>query len=420
MSGPLEFYGAQTDVRLVHVFAEGGKSRRIANDPGRTPRENASWLASDALELKLGHTAVRPFHSVALISPRMVFWHHCRGRPALRILGRQSVTIPVIPTMSKTLSLAHLSIEPGQRTRGLVPVEVKGQTVQLPVFLINGIRPGPRLVVTAGIHGAEYPCVEAAIRLGRSIDPEALSGQLIIVPSANPVAFRARSIYVTPPDGLNLNRQFPGDPEGSFTQVWADWLFRNVITVGDMYIDMHGGDMIEALIPFVAITLTGNPAVNETAERMARAYGIRAFLAKEGVGPIGGTTTGSAAVSNVPALLTEAGGQGVWHESEVDILQDGVRRVMTEFDMYAGIDDPGEEAERLGGWDWLRADVDGLFYPSVAIGDQVERGQRVGEIKDIFGETLRTYDAPVGGEVLFLVTSLAMNAGDPLMSIAWK
>lgn len=322
--------------------------------------------------------------------------------------------------MSRTLSLAHISAEPGNSTHGFVDVEVKGQTVRVPVFLINGAHPGPRLVVTAGIHGGEYPCVEAAIRLGRSIDASALKGQMIVVPSANPVAFKARSIYITPPDGLNLNRQFPGDPDGSFTRVWADWLFRNVITAGDMYIDMHGGDMIEALVPFVAITLTGDEAVDSTAERMARAYGIRAFLAKEGVGPIGGTTTGSAAVAGVPALLTEAGGQGVWHESEVDILQDGVRRVMAEFDMYPAIDAPGEKAERLGGWDWLRADVDGLFYPSVEIGEQVEKGQRVGEIKDVFGESLRTYGAPVGGEVLFLVTSLAMNEGDPLMSIAWK
>ena len=322
--------------------------------------------------------------------------------------------------MSSTLTLSHLSVEPGHATHGLVPVSVAGIDVQVPVFLINGAQEGPRLVVTAGIHGGEYPCVEAAIRLGRTIDPAGLAGQMIVVPSANPVAFKARSIYITPPDGLNLNRQFPGDPDGSFTRAWADWLFRNVITAGDMYIDMHGGDMIEALVPFVAITVVGNAEVDATAERMARSYGIRAFLAKQGTGPIGGTTTGSAAEAGVPALLTEAGGQGVWHESEVAILHDGVRRVLSEFNMYAAIDDAGETAQRLGGWDWLRADVDGLFYPTVGIGDRVREGQLVGAIKDIFGETLREYHAPVGGEVLFLVTSLAMNQGDPLMSIAWE
>ena len=321
--------------------------------------------------------------------------------------------------MSAALSLAQLSVEPGHATHGFVTQTIKGIKIKMPVFLINGARPGPRLVVTAGIHGGEYPCVEAAVRLGRTIDPAQLAGQMIVVPSANPVAFRARSIYITPPDGLNLNRQFPGDPNGSFTQVWADWLFRNVITAGDMYIDMHGGDMIEALVPFVAITLTDNGPVNEVAERMANVYGIRAFLAKLGTGPVGGTTTGSAAFANVPALLTEAGGQGVWNEDEVAILYDGVRRVMADFDMYEGISNPGEKAQRLGGWDWLRADVDGLFYPAVGIGDRAEKGQHVGTIKDIFGETLREYHAPVSGEVLFLVTSLAMNTGDPLMSIAW-
>ncbi|MDA0684720.1 MAG: succinylglutamate desuccinylase/aspartoacylase family protein [Bacteroidetes bacterium] len=322
--------------------------------------------------------------------------------------------------MSDMLQFNELSAAPGTTTRGWITRDITGIEVKMPVYLVNGSMPGPKLVVTAGIHGGEYPCVEAATRLGRDVDPTKLRGQMIIVPSANPVAFKARSIYITPPDGLNLNRQFPGDPNGTFTQQWADWLFQNVITAGDMYIDMHGGDMIEALVPFVAITTTDNEAANETAEKMARAYGIRAMLVKEGAGPIGGTTTASAAQAGVPALLTEAGGQGVWHEHEVDILQDGMRRVMSAFDMYEAINDPGETAQRLGGWEWLRAEVDGLFYPTVGIGDMVEKGQDMGNICDIFGEELQSSTSPVSGEILFLVTSLAMNSGDPLMAIAYE
>ncbi|NNE69115.1 MAG: succinylglutamate desuccinylase [Rhodothermales bacterium] len=319
-----------------------------------------------------------------------------------------------------TFTFTSHSVRPGQKDHGFVEIEIRGIIVKLPVYLINGAEEGPTLVVTAGIHGGEYPCVEAATRLGQSIDPTKLKGRMLIVPSANPIAFKARSIYVTPVDGLNLNRQFPGDPEGTFTRAWAAWLFRNVISRGDLYIDMHGGDMIEALVPFVSFNLTGNEAVDRTARRMAEAYGIRAMLVKRDTGGLAGTTYAAAARDGIPALLTEAGGQGVWNEDEVDILQSGVRRVMTEFEMYEPVDDPGETAVELGGWEWLRSAHEGLFYPSVSVGDHVTEGQFVGRVADIFGETLQEAHAPVSGEVLFLVTSLAINDDDPLMAIAYS
>ena len=317
------------------------------------------------------------------------------------------------------LSVATLQAAPGERTAARTTIEVTGVDVHLPVFLNNGAHPGPTFVLTAGIHGGEYPCVEAAARLGRTLDPSALHGQVIIVPSANPIAFAARSIYITPIDGKNLNREFPGDPDGTFTQAWAAWLFDNVICQAEFYVDMHGGDMIEALVPFVSYNLTGDAQVDAHARKMAHVYGIRAVLVKDNPGGLAGTTYAAAARAGIPALLSEAGGQGVWDEASVDILQSGVRRVMAAFDMYPPLADPGEAPEVLAGWSWLRSDVDGLFYPTVQVGDHVEKGQDLGRVADIFGSTLQTMEAPVSGEILFLVTSLAMNTGDPLMAIAY-
>jgi predicted deacylase len=322
-------------------------------------------------------------------------------------------------SLNSNLSLSDLIAEPGTKVAAKTTINIQGVDVHLPVYLINGSEAGPTLVVTAGIHGGEYPCVEAATRLGQLIEPQQLKGRMIIIPSANPVAFKARSIYITPVDGLNLNRQFPGDENDTFTRAWAAWLFNNVMKQADMYIDMHGGDMIEALIPFVSYNITGNPAVDDTASAMADSYGIRAVLVKNDPGGLGGTTYAAAAQAGIPALLTEAGGQGVWRESEVDILQSGVRRVMSRFNMYESIPDPGEKAERLSGWSWLTAQEDGLFYPEVSIGDNVVAGQNLGRIADIFGETLQDVVCPASGEILFLVTSLAMNAEDPLMAIAY-
>ena len=318
------------------------------------------------------------------------------------------------------LSVATLQAAPGERTAGVTTVSVAGVDVNLPVFLINGVHPGPTFVLTAGIHGGEYPCVEAAARLGQTMDPELLQGQMIILPSANPVAFAARSIYITPIDGKNLNREFPGDANGTFTQAWAAWLFENVIRQADFYVDMHGGDMIEALVPFVSYNITGDAQVDIQARKMAHAYGIRAILVKDDPGGLAGTTYAAAARAGIPALLTEAGGQGIWDESSVNILQSGVRRTLAMLDMYAPIDDPGEAPEVLSGWSWLTSENDGLFYPTVQVGDHVQTGQDLGRIADIFGYTLQSLTSPVSGEILFLVTSLAMNTDDPLMAIAYR
>lgn len=317
------------------------------------------------------------------------------------------------------LSVADLHAAPGTRTAAHTTLSIQGVEVRLPVILLNGQHPGPTLVVTAGIHGGEYPCVEAAARLGRTLDPAHLHGQLILLPSANPLAFSARSIYITPVDGKNLNRVFPGDPSGTFTEAWAAWLFENVIRQADLYIDMHGGDMIEALVPFVSYNITGNAQVDAQAKKMAHAYGIRAILVRDQPGGLGGTTYAAAARVGIPALLTEAGGQGLLDEPSVVILQSGVRRVMSAFDMYPSITDPGEAPEVFTGWNWLTSNADGLFYPAVHVGEHVEKGQALGHIADIFGTTLQTLEAPVSGEILFLVTSLAMNTGDPLMAIAY-
>jgi uncharacterized protein len=321
--------------------------------------------------------------------------------------------------MNRTvLTLADLSIEPGQRLARMVAIQVAGVEVHLPVYLINGAGPGKTLVLTAGIHGAEYPCVEAALRLGQTLDPASLRGKVIIVPSANPVAFAARSIYVSPPDGKNLNRQFPGEAGGTFSQALAHWLFTHLIRQGDAYIDLHGGDMIEALVPFVMYQLTGQEELDAVSESMALSFGIRHVLRGQRTSGIGGATHVAAANAGVPAILAEAGGQGVWDEESVGILVQGVRRVMATLDMIESAERPGEAPVILPGWSWLRAEANGLFYPSVHIGDRVKAGQDLGRVADFFGVTLQSIQAPQDGIVLFLVTSLAMNAGDPLLAIA--
>jgi predicted deacylase len=316
--------------------------------------------------------------------------------------------------LGELLHIAGLTASPGQKVSEHVSVSVAGIQVRVPLFLINGAHPGPTLVVTAGIHGAEYASIEAALRLGRTLDAGVLRGRVIIAPIANPPAFTARSIYVSPPDGKNLNRQFPGQARGTFSQSLAYWLFEEVIRRADAFVDLHGGDLIEALEPFVIYFHTGDSHVDQVSAELARSFGIHYVI--DGDTP--GSTYGAAAQAGIPGLLAEAGGQGIWTEETANLLHTGVLRIMAHLGMTDALPAPVEPPVMLQRWEWLNSTADGFFYPKIKVGDYVHAGQDLGCVADVSGAALQAVKAPIDGTVLFLVTALAMNSGDPLVAIA--
>ncbi|HEX5827278.1 MAG TPA: succinylglutamate desuccinylase/aspartoacylase family protein, partial [Candidatus Limnocylindrales bacterium] len=289
------------------------------------------------------------------------------------------------------------------------------RTVALPIVLVHGARPGPRLAVTAGIHGAEYVSIAALREVTMGLDPAAVRGSLVAVLTANTDAFAARSIYVNPADGLNLNRQFPGDAGGSASQRLAHWVTTNVIAGSDAFVDMHCGDMNEALVSFTGIEDTGDAAVDARSRALADAYGLRYLL----IGPSPGTTTTAAAALGIPAVLGEVGGQGRWPAEDVALHAAGFRRVLRAAGLVDDApDQPAHATEVLPSEAWMRATTTGYWHPAVEVGERLSAGTVVGEVQDAFGGVLERPQAPMDGVVIFLVTSLAMNTGDPLLALA--
>ena len=235
--------------------------------------------------------------------------------------------------MSKDLlSVGTLSAPRGEKRYGVNEFLVEGQPYRLPMWLINGAGEGPTLVVTGGIHAAEYASIAAALELGRSLDPGNLAGRVIVVPVVNMPAFVARSIYVCPLDGKNPNRVFPGNPQGSATEQIADWVFRNVISQATHYVDLHGGDLIEALVPFTIFFRSGNKRVDEASLEMARVFGIHFLVCSE----TPGSTFCAASVAGIPSILAESGGQGIWTTEDVRHHTDGLNRLMRHLKMTPG------------------------------------------------------------------------------------
>ena len=121
-----------------------------------------------------------------------------------------------------------------------------------PYFAASGAGDGPTLCLIAGIHGAEYPPIEAVIRFCRQLDPAELRGRLVALPVVNLPAFWERTPFVCPRDGKNPNRVFPGDANGTFSEALAHHLFETVIRRGNYLSE----DMLtqENLIEFLTLT----------------------------------------------------------------------------------------------------------------------------------------------------------------------
>ena len=288
---------------------------------------------------------------------------------------------------------------------------------QWPFFAIKGNVSGPTVLITAGIHAAEYTGIEAAIRLGRDTDPQDVRGILIVIPLLNRPGFYERSVYVNPEDGDNLNRLFPGDPKGKWGERFAHRLLTEIVTRCEYAIDLHAGDLIEDLTPFVIYRETGEAALDERIRRMADAYGARWAVKSAPTGERPGSLYALAALNGVASMLAESGGRGLLIEEDVVRHVRGVTNVLRAIGALDGAPERVAPPRVVNSFDWLRSPQEGIFRSRVRVDQQVKAGDVVGELVDLVGEPLATVKAPVGGVVLFVVTSPAMKKDGLLLAI---
>ena len=286
-----------------------------------------------------------------------------------------------------------------------------------PFLAITGRVSGPTVLVTAGIHAAEYTGIEAAVRLGRSTDPENVRGILIVIPLLNRPGFYERSVYVNPEDGDNLNRLFPGDPKGKWGERFAHRLLTEIVTRCEYAIDLHAGDLIEDLTPFVIYRETGEAALDERIRKMADAYGARWAVKSAPTGERPGSLYALAALNGVASMLAESGGRGLLIEEDVARHVRGVTNILRAIGALDGTPEPVTPPRIVNSFDWLRSPEEGIFHSRVRVDQHVAAGDVVGDLVDLVGEPLATVKAPVGGVVLFVVTSPAMKKDGLLLAI---
>ncbi|MBV9094747.1 MAG: succinylglutamate desuccinylase/aspartoacylase family protein [Streptosporangiaceae bacterium] len=291
--------------------------------------------------------------------------------------------------------------------------------LDVPALEITGTGDGPLLTVLAGVHGCEYAPMAAQRIWARGLADRELRGRVLAVPVLNLPAFRGRTPFVVPDDGKNLNRCFPGNPEGSLAERLAYDTFTKIIKGSDALIDMHAGDMVEALQPFALYD--AGPA-EARARDMAGAYGL-GYVIRQEPGPdraVAGTTSAAAAEIGIPAIIAEAGGCGLVRRAAVEAHVRGLTRVLALLGMSEGPAGPQQDAPPayLQRFLWLRSQDEGWWEPTAQAGETVAEGQVIGTVSSIDGtQTLETITAPADGVLMFVTSSPAVAADGLLLGL---
>jgi predicted deacylase len=277
------------------------------------------------------------------------------------------------------------------------------------------------LALVAGAHGYEYPGITALQRLRQSIDPRMLRGTLVLVHIANPPSFYGRTIYTSPADGKNLNRVFPGRPDGTLSERIAHVITTQVIAEADFLVDLHAGDGNEALRPYVYMPVTGDARLDSQSRGMALAFGLDHIVIDDARIRPGAATQfvdQTALARGVPAITTETGQLGLNDEHSIALAEAGILNLMRHLGMLDGEAKPSRGVVWLRDYEVVASPATGVFRASVRDGYAVAEGGLLGELFDPFGARIAEVRAPFDGIVNYVIGTPPAVAGQPLAMIS--
>jgi predicted deacylase len=283
-----------------------------------------------------------------------------------------------------------------------------GTMMSLPVTVISGKKPGPRLWLSAAIHGDELNGVDIIRRVAKALRPSRLSGSVIAVPVVNIFGLLEQSRYL--PDRRDLNRSFPGSSRGSMASRLAALFMREVVSQCTHGIDLHTAAIHRINLPQVRADLQ-DPATYA----FAKAFGAPVIIHAS---HRDGSLRQAAAKRHIPTLLYEAGEALRFDEAAIQTGVDGIYRVMAYLGMVAPIDTPPPPTVEAQQTRWVRASRSGIWHRCIALGDEVKQRQPMGFISDTFGDKPVQVRSPMAGIVIGHGQNPLVNQGDALVHVA--
>ncbi len=284
--------------------------------------------------------------------------------PLLALEEPPAAPMVILGTEVPPATATRLSWSPNQSFEGI--------SSPTPILIVNGSKPGPVLCLTAALHGDELNGIEIVRRVLYDIEAESLVGSVIGVPIVNLEGFRRTSRYLT--DRRDLNRFFPGNPRGSSAARIAHSFFTEVISHCDALVDLHTGSFHRTNLPQLRADVT-KPNV------VALTQGFGSTVVLQSSGGIG-TLRRAAVEAGIPAVTLEAGESMRLQENAVDHGVRGIRTLMHKLGMLEKFSIWGDPEPVYYNSTWVRADLGGILFRNVELGDRVVTGDILGVVTD--------------------------------------
>ncbi|MBW6389866.1 N(2)-acetyl-L-2,4-diaminobutanoate deacetylase DoeB [Billgrantia antri] len=293
--------------------------------------------------------------------------------------------------------------------------------VMIPVTVVkNG--EGPTALLTGGNHGDEYEGITALMKLTSELSAEEVHGRVIIVPMMNvPAAMAGKR--TSPMDGGNLNRSFPGDPDGTVTEKIADYFTRGLVPMCDVVLDLHSGGRTLDIIPFGASHVLDDPEQQRQALEGAKAFGAPYAMMMFELDAAALFDTAVESQGKV-FVATELGGGGTSTPESLAITERGVRNFLIHFGLIEGEvampDEPQVFLDMPDASCYVQSEHSGLLELTLALGDRVEKGQVIARIYDMTrsGSAPVEYRAGRDGILAARRFPALVNMGDTIAVIA--
>ncbi|MBL1293971.1 MAG: succinylglutamate desuccinylase/aspartoacylase family protein [Thiotrichales bacterium] len=311
--------------------------------------------------------------------------------------------LPTPIALEEKLIILGSEVTPGTATRlAWSPnVGISGLNLPTPVLVINGKHRGQTLCLTAAIHGDELNGIEIVRRVMYDIDPKKLHGKIIGVPIVNLQGFQRASRYL--PDRRDLNRFFPGDPEGSSASRIAHSLFTEVIQHCDLLIDLHTGSLRRTNLPQLRANMLDARVI-----KFSEGFDDIAVVHSEG-NP--GMLRVASLEAGIVAVTLEVGESLRLQESEVKAGVKSINALLEREDMYSRLFTWGDPEPVYYQSHWVRASHGGILLSRIELGDHVDKGDILGVITDPITNEVAKLRASHDGRIIGMAVNQVVMPG---------
>lgn len=272
-----------------------------------------------------------------------------------------------------------------------VPVSTNSSaygTVPIPITVVKRGK-GPTILITGGVHGDEYEGPIALSKLARQLTPAMIQGRVILVPALNLPAALAGT-RLSPMDGLNLNRVFPGEPNGSITSMIAHYVSTELIPQADIVVDLHSGGMTLEYLPTILMHELEDEEWNRRTRAAMLAFSAPIALISRELDNTVYLDTIAERLGKI-ALSAELGGAGRLSVGTIAVAEAGIRNLLRHFGITKGAAESRPSRKRSSTRLLQTPDRDcyviaedaGIYEPYFDLGDAVRRGEVMGEIHSL-------------------------------------